>query len=86
MLFTEDEINKLQTEVNNLSNDYNMDIAIVNAVIPISSKSKICRRFWTKWRFWAGDNYDGIFILIDMDTEKPIYPPGIGIRHLTDAA
>ena len=29
MLFTEDEIVKLEEEANNLSNDYNMDIVIV---------------------------------------------------------
>ncbi|MCQ4921919.1 TPM domain-containing protein [Tissierella carlieri] len=87
MLFTEDEIIKLQTEVNNLSNDYNMDIVIVTTSDTDGKTSReYADDFFDYGGFGVGDNYDGILFLIDMDNrEAYISTFGIGIRYLTDA-
>ena len=71
MLFTEDEIIKLQTEVNNLSNDYNMDIVIVTTSDTDGKTSReYADDFFDYGGFGVGDNYDGILFLIDMDNRE----------------
>ena len=86
MLFTEDEIVKLEEEANNLSNDYNMDIVIVTTD---DADGKTPREYADDYfdygDFGVGDNNDGILFLIDMDnSEAYISTSGIGIRYLTD--
>ena len=86
MLFTEDEIVKLEEEANNLSNDYNMDIVIVTTDDADGKTSReYADDYFDYGDFGVGDNNDGILFLIDMDnSEAYISTSGNGIRYLTD--
>lgn len=86
MLFTEEEIVKLQKEATSLSNTYNMDIVIVTTNDADGKTSrKYADDFFDYGGFGVGDSHDGILFLIDMDNrEAYISTSGIGIRYLTD--
>lgn len=87
MLFTEDEIVKLEAEANSLSNDYNIDIVIVTTNDADGKTSReYADDFFDYGGFGVGEDYDGILFLIDMDNrEAYISTSGVGIRYLTDS-
>lgn len=86
ILFTAEEITKLETEANSLSNTYHMDIVIVTTKDTDGKTSReYADDFFDYESFGVGDNHDGILFLIDMDNrEVYISTSGIGIKYLTD--
>ncbi|WP_313233881.1 TPM domain-containing protein [Tissierella praeacuta] len=86
ILFTAEEITKLETEANGLSNTYHMDIVIVTTKDTDGKTSReYADDFFDYESFGVGDNHDGILFLIDMDNrEVYISTSGIGIKYLTD--
>ncbi len=85
-LFTEEEWVSLESEVNRLASDYNMDIVITTTN---DTKGKSSREYADDYfdygGFGQGQDRDGILFLIDMDNrEAYISSSGLGIRYLTD--
>jgi len=71
ILFTEEEITKLETEANGLSNTYHMDIVIVTTKDTDGKTSReYADDFFDYESFGVGDNHDGILFLIDMDNRE----------------
>ncbi len=85
-LLTQDEVVNLETEANELSEMYNMDIVITTTDDAGGKSSRDYADDYFDYNgFGVGSDYDGILFLIDMDNrEAYISTSGIGIRYLTD--
>lgn len=85
-LFNKEQIASLETEANQLSESYNMDIVITTTN---DAQGKSSREYADDYfdynGFGVGTDFDGILFLIDMDNrEAYISTSGVGIRYLTD--
>lgn len=85
-LLSNEQITSLETEANQLSESYNMDI-VITTTNDAQGKSprEYADDYFDYGGFGVGTDFDGILFLIDMDNrEAYISTSGIGIRYLTD--
>ncbi|TJX15663.1 TPM domain-containing protein [Tissierella creatinini] len=85
-LFSSEERVSLETEANDLSEAYNMDI-VITTTNDTGGKSSMeyADDYFDYNGFGQGPDYDGILFLIDMDNREAfISTSGLGIRYLTD--
>jgi len=85
-LLTNEQISSIETEANQLSESYNMDIVITTTNDAQGKSSReYADDYFDYGGFGVGTDFDGILFLIDMDNrEAYISTSGIGIRYLTD--
>lgn len=85
-LFSEKEAGELETEIQSMREDMNMDVVIVTTEdAGGKTASKYAGDFYIDNEFGTGKDYSGVLFLIDMDNrEIYILPVGEMNRFLTD--
>lgn len=86
-LFSDEEINSLESSINKISHKYNMDIVIVTTNDNQGKSSKeYADDFFDYEGYGLGDKNSGILMLINMDDrEVYISTSGNGERYFTDS-
>lgn len=85
-LFSEQEAGVLETEIQSMRKDMNMDVVIVTADnAGGKTAEKYAEDFYIDGKFGTGKDHNGALFLIDMDNrELYILPVGAMTRFLTD--
>ncbi len=86
-LMSQSEIDRLESTITMLKNQYGMDYAILTSNDAKTGRSQeFADDFYDNNGFGAGDDASGILILIDMNNrELTVSTTGLMIRYITDA-